>query len=427
MHSQQSSRRDFMKDSSLAAAGTAAASLAIAPHTYAAENNTLRVGLIGCGGRGTGAAVQALKADPNNKLVAMGEAFQDRLDSSLKNLKKHDKVGKKVDVPKERQFVGFDAYRHVIDHCDVVLIATPPHFRPIHLEYAAEKNIHVFAEKPVATDAPMLRRALEASKKIKANGKSLVSGLCWRYHKPKVETLKRVMDGAIGDIVTVETVYNSQGVWDPRKTREQCDSEMEYQMRNWYYYAWLSGDHICEQAIHSLDKMGWVLGGERPKVCWGVGGRQVRTAAEYGNIYDHFSLVYEYDSGVRGYHQCRHWKGTPGRVRDYVLGSKGTCDVFSHSISGENRWRYRGEAKNMYQAEHDELFKSIRKNEPIYNGDYMCDSTMLAIMGRMAAYTGEKVTWDDAWNSEESLSPEAYEWSDAPHREVPTPGVTELT
>jgi len=426
MNSPQPTRRDFVKDSTATAAGVAAASLAVAPRAYAGEDNTLRVGLVGCGGRGTGAAVQALKADPNNKLVALGEAFEDRLEKSLKRLQKHDDVGDRVEVPQERRFVGFDAYRHVIDQVDVVLLATPPHFRPLHMEYAAEKGVHVFCEKPVATDVPMLRRCQEASKKIRDNGKSLVSGLCWRYHKPKAETISRVMDGAIGDLVALETVYNSNGVWDPRKNRDECDSEVEYQMRNWYYYAWLSGDHIVEQAIHSLDKMGWVLGEKPPKVCWGVGGRQVRTGEEYGNIYDHFSVVYEYDNGVRGYHQCRHWKGTPGRVRDYFFGSKGTADVFSHSISGENRWRFRGDSKNMYQVEHDELFRSIRENEPIYNGDYMCHSTMLAIMGRMAAYTGEKVTWDDAWNSEQELRPEAYEWGDAPQRDVPTPGVTEL-
>ncbi len=361
-------RRGFVKQSTAAAAAAVAATqINLIPNAHAAGSDTLRVGLVGCGGRGTGAAQQALLADENTRLVAMGEAFQDRLDESLSNLKGLP-VADRVDVPKERQYVGFDAFKHVIDQVDVVLLATPPHFRPEHFAYAVEKGIHCFVEKPIATDGPGVRAVLQACEEAKKKNLSVVSGLCWRYYNPRRELMKRVKDGAIGDIVAIETTYNSGGVWDPRKGRDEVSSEMEYQMRNWYYYSWLSGDHIVEQAVHGIDTMDWAMGDEPPTQCWGSGGRQVRTDPKYGNIYDHFSIVYEYPNGVRGYHNCRHWRNTAQQVKDYILGAKGTADVFGKRISGAEKWRYRGPENNMYQTEHDELFASIRKGEPINNG-----------------------------------------------------------
>jgi predicted dehydrogenase len=339
-------------------------------------------------------------------------------------------VAERVDVPTERQYTGFDAYKAVIDQVDVVLLTTPPHFRPLHMAYAVEKGVHAFVEKPIATDAPGVRSFLASCEAARKKNLSLVSGLCWRYYHPRREAMQRVLDGAIGDIVAVETTYNSRGVWDPRKSRDEVGSEMEYQMRNWYYYTWLSGDHIVEQAVHALDTMAWALGDRPPLQCWGSGGRQVRTDPMYGNIYDHFSLVYEYPDNVRGYHACRHWANTDGRIKDFVLGSKGVCDVFgnpspgSPRISGPNAWRYRGPNSNMYQAEHDELFASIRSGKPINNGQYAADSTLLAIMGRMAAYTGKVITWEMALNSKENLGPAQYVWGDAPRQPVAHPGVT---
>jgi predicted dehydrogenase len=245
--------------------------------------------------------------------------------------------------------------------------------------------------------------------------------------------MKQVFDGKIGDIVAVETTYNSGGVWEPRKTREQCKSDMEYQMQNWYYYRWLSGDHIVEQAVHGIDTMAWALGDQPPLKCWGSGGRQVRTEERYGNIWDHFSLVYEYSNDVRGYHQCRHWRGAEQRVKDYVLGSKGMCDVFGNRISGENKWRYRGvedeasrRRNNMYQNEHDEMYAALRAGKPINNGDKAATSSLLAIMGRMAAYTGQVVTWEEAMQSTEQLVPDHFEWGAAPSHPLPRPGVTRL-
>jgi predicted dehydrogenase len=241
--------------------------------------------------------------------------------------------------------------------------------------------------------------------------------------------MKQVSDGAIGDIVAVETTYNSGGVWDPRRTREQCKNEMEYQMRNWYYYDWLSGDHIVEQAIHGIDTMAWALGDKLPEKCWAVGGRQARTEAKYGNIWDHFSVVYEYPHNVRGYHHCRHWPNTAVQVKDYVLGSRGTADVFGNRIEGANTWRFRSPGTkefNMYQTEHDEMFAALRAGKPINNAEQAGLSTLLAIMGRMAAYTGQVVTPEMALQSQESLVPSTFAWGDAPQRPVPVPGVTRL-
>ena len=413
MRDPQPTRRSFVKRSAAALGAVTAASRLLVPQAHAAGGDLLRVGLVGCGGRGTGAAEQALTADPNVKLVAMADAFSDRLEESLSALK-GSAVAAKVDVPKDRQYVGFDAYKQVIDQVDVVLLTTTPHFRPIHMAYAVEKGIHAFVEKPVATDAPGVRAFLESCEAAKKKNLSVVSGLCWRYDIPRRETMKHVFDGAIGDIVAVETTYNSNGVWDPRRTREQCGSEMEYQMRNWYYYTWLGGDHIVEQAVHGLDTMGWVMGDAPPLKCWGSGGRQVRTDPKYGNIYDHFGLVYEYPNNVRGYHQCRHWAGADNRVKDVILGSKGTCDVFDHVITGPNKWRYRGPKGNMYQTEHDEMFAAIRAGKPINNGEYAARSTLLAIMGRMAAYTGQVITWEMALNSKENLGPTEYAWGSSP-------------
>ena len=427
--SQSSSRREFLTGSTaaLAAASAAAASSLAVPMVHAGGSSTIKIGLVGCGGRGSGAAEEALKADSGTRLVAIADAFQDRIDDHLKSLKDLPAVASRIDVPKDRQYTGFDAYKNVIDQVDLVLLTTPPHFRPIHLAYAVEKGVNAFVEKPMAVDGPGLRKYIEACKQAQAKNLSLVNGFCWRYDGPRRETIKRVMDGQIGDIVAVETTYNSQGVWEPRKTREQCSSDMEYQMRNWYYYSWLSGDHILEQAVHGIDTMAWVMNDKPPVKCWGVGGRQARTDARYGNIWDHFSVVYEYPENVRGYHQCRHWVNTPAQVKDYVLGTKGTADVFGNAITGPNKWRYRGQKNfSMYQVEHDEMFAAIRAGKPINNGEKAAGSTLLALMGRAAAYTGEIITPDMILNSKEDLSPPRYEFGALATPPVPVPGVTKF-
>ncbi len=330
LESGSASRRDFLKGSTVVGAAVVSSGLYV-PMVHAAGSGTIKVGLVGCGGRGTGAAEQALTADSGTRLVAMGDVFADRLEDSLSALK-GSSVGSRVDVPKDRQYSGFDAYKQVIDQVDLVILTTSPHFRPMHLTYAVEKGVNSFVEKPMAVDGPGLRRFIQTCKDAKAKNLSLVNGFCWRYDAPRRETMKQVFDGKIGKVVAIETTYNSQGVWDPRKTHEQCGSEMEYQIRNWYYYCWLSGDHIVEQAIHGIDTMNWVMGEKLPVRCWGVGGRQSRTDPKYGNIWDHFSVVYEYPENVRGYHHCRHWVNTPTQVKDYILGSHGMADVFGNAI-----------------------------------------------------------------------------------------------
>ena len=419
------SRRNVLKTGA-AVLGSAVASSLNARVFAAGETKTLRVGLVGCGGRGGGAAVNALSADPNTRLVALGDAFKDRLERKLKSLK-NSGVGARVDVSPEHRYSGFDNYKHVIDAVDVVLLATPPHFRPEHLRYAVEAGKHVFVEKPVAVDGPGVRSVIESSAMAKSKGLSMVSGLCWRYHQGMRETFARVHDGTIGEIVALQCSYNSGGVWDPRKTREQCGSDMEYQMRNWYYYTWLSGDFNVEQHIHSLDKMGWAMKDQTPIRASGSGGRQQRIDSKYGNVFDHFNIVYEYANGVKAFARCRHLRGCANDVTDHIFGSKARVDVMRHRIydlQGKMIWRFKGRSKSMYQVEHDEFFASIRSGKPINNGDYMTKSTMLAIMGRMVGYTGKQLGWDQALNSKEDLRPKKYAWGDLAVAPVAIPGVT---
>jgi predicted dehydrogenase len=420
-----SSRRDFLKRTA-AAVGTGLAAQVALPAVHAAGSDTLRVGLIGCGSRGTGAAMQALHADPNVKLVAMGDLFQDHLEDKLGDLKSSD-VAAKVDVPRERRFVGWDAYKQVLTAgVDVVLLTTPPHFRPLHLKAAVDAGKHIFAEKPVAVDAPGARAVMSACAEAKKKGLSLVSGLCYRYERAKQETMKRVHEGAVGEIVALHCAYNTHGLW--HKDREPGWSDMEWQLRNWLYFTWLSGDHIVEQHIHSLDKMAWAMQDEPPVRATGLGGRQVRTSPKFGNIFDHHTVVFEYKNGVKLFSSCRQQNGTEVDVNDYVMGTKGTADVMKHQITGEHPWQYEGPREDMYQNEHNALFASIRSGKPIHNGDYMIKSTLMAIMGRMATYTGQVITWDEgeraALHSKEDLTPPRYEFGPMKVAAVARPGIT---
>jgi predicted dehydrogenase len=413
-------RRDLL------VSGTAAAVIGATPvlGRRGESREVLKVGLIGCGGRGTGAAAQALRADPNTKLVALADAFPDALENSLRTLSGTADIADRVDVTPENQFVGFDAYKGVIDNCDVVLLATSPHFRPLHVEAAVNAGKHLFVEKPVATDGPGLRRIWAACDKAKEQGTVLVSGLCYRYEFKKQETVKRIHDGAIGEITAMQTSYNTGGLW--HKGRKPEWSDMEYQMRNWLYFGWLSGDHIAEQHIHSLDKIAWTKG-SYPTKCVASGGRIQRTDEKYGNIYDHFNTTYEWEDGVRAFSSCRQISGAASDVSDWIYGTKGKANIQAARIWAAEDWRYRGDAPDdMYQNEHNRMFEAIRAGEVIHNGDYMCESTLMAIMGRMAAYTGASVTREAALNSELDLSPAAYEWSDLEMRPISIPGVTKF-
>jgi myo-inositol 2-dehydrogenase/D-chiro-inositol 1-dehydrogenase len=427
-----STRRSFLKTT---AAVSAAATLSQVPAVHAGGGSTLRVALIGCGGRGTGAAGQALRADENVKLVAVADAFQDKLDACLQRLQRDSAIAAKIDVPRERCFVGFDAYQQAINVADVVLLCAPPGFRPLHIEAAVRAGKHIFAEKPMAVDGPGVRRVLAMAEEARRRRLALGSGFCWRYHPAMRETVKRIHDGDIGDVTALHCNYLTGPIW--HRAREQGWTDMEFQMRNWYYYTWLSGDFNVEQHIHSLDKMGWVMKNEYPVRCYGVGGRQVRTGPEFGHIFDHMAVVYEWQNGARCFAFCRQQSGCHNETTDYIVGTKGKANLLGrgantpYTITGDKAWRYPAAEErrhDMYQLEHNELFASIRSGNLINDGDWMAKSTLLGIMGRMACYTGQVVTWDAALNSREDLTPpDGYRWDRAPAMPaVARPGVTPL-
>lgn len=418
-------RRNFLAGS---AAGAFAAAQLIQTSSAAQEAGSLRVGLVGCGGRGTGAAAQALNADKNVKLVAMGDAFADRLETSLKTLRAQEEITAKIDIRPEQCFTGFDAYQKVIDQCDVVLLATPPHFRPMHIAAAVKAGKHIFAEKPCAVDAPGVREVLASCEEAKRKKLAVLSGLCLRFSAGYRAMIKRIREGAIGEVRSLQANDFRGPIWV--KPRQPGWTDMEYHMRNWYYFTWLSGDFNVEQHVHMLDLCAWVMGDQYPVSAMGTGGRQARTGPEYGNIYDHHSVIYEYPGNVRLFATCRQQANTASDISATVFGSKGVAH-FSHRgsyIQTDKRERFEGERDNIYQIEHDEFFASIRADAPMNNGEYMSKSSLMAIMGRMATYTGQKITWDEAMNSQEDLSPASYDWNaQPPVSEIAVPGTTKLT
>lgn len=402
-------RRTFLKSTGAAMiGGTLAYNMGMVNSAFGASaSNTLKVGLIGCGGRGTGAAAQALRADPDVVLTAMGDVFADRLEGALKALKE-EVDEKKIKVDAGNRFVGFDAYKKVIDSgVDVVLLATPPSFRPDHMMAAIDAGKHVFSEKPVAVDAPGVRKVLEASRKAREKKLSVVSGFCYRYDFSNRAMFGKILDGTVGEIMAVTTMRYGGELWS--FPRQPGWTDMEYQMRNWYYYHWLSGDHIVEQAVHSIDLMAWVMGDKMPVKATGTGGRQVRVDPVYGNIYDHFAIEYEYANGAKGYHFCRQQNGCANRNTVEVFGNKGLARIAMGrpvlELSGRDNWEYKGEKNDMYQTEHNELFASIRNGKPMNDGEWMANSSMMAILGRDVAYTGQTITWDEAIKSEKTAGP----------------------
>jgi len=421
----QATRREFLVTS---AAAAVASSLTSSVH--AAGSDVIKVGLVGCGGRGSGAASQALKADKNVKLFAMADAFEDQLTKSLEALTKNSEIADKIDVAPERRFVGFDAYKEVIATCDVVLLCSPPGFRPMHLRATVDAGKHVFAEKPVAVDAPGVRAVLAACEDAKKKNLSVVSGLCLRYDNGFKETVRRIHDGAIGEVVTL--FANDYRSGRPSKTRQPDWSDMQWQMRNWYNFTWLSGDFNVEQHVHFLDVCAWVMKNEYPVSAMGMGGRQSLTGPEFGHIYDHFSIVYEYANGARFISNCRQQPGCKNDLSSQAYGTNGRAILSERkrglSIHSKTDWYFDGPQNFMYQTEHDELFASIRAGKPLNNGEYMAKSTLLAIMGRMAAYTGQQVTWEKALNSPQDLSPPKYDWNITLADPMPAvPGVTKFT
>ena len=432
-------RRDFIKSSAVIS-GALATSLPF-PHiaSGAPRSDKLKIGWVGCGGRGTGAANQALDADSNLEMWAMGDIFQDKIDSGLESLRKvQGKTPEKINVPKERQFTGLDAYQKVIDSgVDVVLLTTSPGFRPMHIKAAVDAGKHIFAEKPMAVDGPGVRSVMESIKKAKAKNLSIVDGFVWRWTHANRAAYEKIHGGAIGDILAIYSSYYTGAVDRyPKWNRQNTLTDLEWQIRRWYYFTWLSGDHVVEQAIHSIDKMMWAMKDVPPESVICTGGRQARAGepgGEYGHIYDHFSAEYKWESGVKGYHFTRQIDKCAQANTDQIFGTKGVYDGESggkrHVITrSENPWRYKapeGLNDNGYQTEHNEMYQGIRTGRPLNTGDRMISTTLAAIMARMSAYTGKEITWEMALNSKEDTFPKDIKWDmKLPVAPVAIPGRT---
>jgi len=389
-------RRTFLK-TSLAAGAALTTPLSLTRSAHAAGADGFRVGLIGCGGRGSGAAANAMNAGEDVKLVAMADLFEDRLAPARARLK--ELSPNQVQVDDDHLFHGFDAYKKVLESdVDVVLIAPASHFIPAHLGAAIAAGKHVFCEKPHALDVPGIKAVTGICEEAKQKGLAIVSGLCWRYDQAVRETMKRVHDGAIGEIIAVQENYVGGPYY--AKERDPQWSELEYQFQNWYHFNWLSGDQTAQQLIHSIDKASWVLGDVPPLKAWGMGGRQVCVDPKYGDQFDHHAVVFEYESGVRVFGFCRDIPGCYNGTTDVVFGSKGRAQMPSRCrIEGATQWEYRGEKASMYDLEHVELFQGIRTGKPVNNSSYMYTSTMLAILAQMVCYTGQEITWEKAMQS----------------------------
>ncbi|MEZ6067494.1 MAG: Gfo/Idh/MocA family oxidoreductase [Planctomycetaceae bacterium] len=405
---QTANRRDFLKTSgTVASIATLAAAFPASARAYADGDEILKVGLVGCGGRGTDAASNALSADPYARLTAMGDVFEDKLTFSHNTLQRHKQVGEQVKVDDAMKFIGTDAYQKVVDNVDVVLLCTPPGFRPEHFKYAVEAGKHIFIEKPMATDAVGVRSVRESVELSKTKPICVVAGFCWRYDYAKKALFERVLDGQIGDVTTVLGTYLTNPVrpMQPAHKRGENVSNLEWMLRNWYNFTWLSGDGLVEQACHTVDWLAWAKGDKPPASCTAVGGRQI--PAEGGNIFDHIEVNYVWDDGTRGFIAQRQISGCHNENSCYVLGTKGQANISKGNfITGENAWRYEGETPSMYEVEHRHLFSAIRNGEIVNDGDRMWNSTLMAIMGRMAGYTGQEITWQQALDSQEKLVPD---------------------
>jgi predicted dehydrogenase len=455
-HGQSSTRRTFLKATSAVVGGAVlGADARITRSAHIAGSDEIKVALIGCGGRGTGAAGQALATKGKVTLWAAADAFDSNLQAGLNSIKEQVKRGKRdadplfkdasVNVPKERQFVGLDAYRHAIESgADVIILATPPHFRPIHFEAAVQAGKHIFAEKPIAVDGPGVRRFMAANKEAKKKDLMVAIGLQRRHDPRYVETMKKIHDGAIGDVLFTRVYWNGGGLWVRTRANFASanghePSEMEYQVNNWYYFTWLSGDHIVEQHIHNMDVGNWIRADKHPVEAQGMGGRQVRTGKEYGQIFDHHFVEFTYDDGTKMYSQCRHIDGCVGEVREHAHGTKGTLDIDDGAIGGQidakgRKWQSQAKKVDNHHQEHHDLFAALRDGRTYNEGDYGADATMTAILGRMATYSGKIVKWDEALAKGIDLSPSAYDFGATPPAvpdengfyPVPVPGKFEV-
>ena len=416
----QITRRDFM-------AGTAVATAALASPNILAHGlrqDKIKVGLIGCGGRGRGAATNALDADEGVVIWAMGDVFEDHLNSARQTLEQKD--SDRMLVTDDRMFLGFDAYKAVIEQdVDYVILATPPGFRPEHFAAAIAGGKHVFMEKPVAVDAPGIRKVIRASMTARREGLAVVAGTQRRHQKTYLECIDRIHSGQIGDVVATYAYWNQGALW--MKPRDESWSDLEWQLRNWLYFTWLSGDHIVEQHVHNLDACCWAKDAY-PVKCMSLAGRQVRTLPAYGHIFDHFATEYEFEDGTKMQSQCRQIDGCKNRVAEHIVGTKGQSNAATR-ITGEKPWQFDGERPSPYMIEHRDLIASIRAADPLNEGILVAKSTLVAIMGRMSAYTGQEITWDQAFNSDETLMPPSDTLSfemDLDVAEVAVPGRTQF-
>jgi predicted dehydrogenase len=437
------SRRDFIRASSaLVAGGAVAGSLSLSRSAHAGGADTIRIGLIGCGGRGTGAAVDAIRGSGGTaKIVAMADVFDDQLQKSLRSLKS---LGEAFDVPKERQFTGFDGYQKVLEtEVDLVILATPPGFRPLHYDAAVKAGKHIFMEKPVAVDAPGVRKVLAATEESKKKNLLVQVGLQRRHEAKYIETIKLIQDGIIGDIILARAYWNGQTPWVRR--RQENATELEYQMRNWYYFNWICGDHIVEQHIHNLDVINWVMNGY-PVRGQGQGGCQVRKGKDYGETFDHHFIEFTYANGATMLSQCRHIPNCWNSVSEHVHGTKGYADISGskiYDLSGKMLHNFarlgsdgKGGGGSGHQYEHVDLFRDLRSGKTPNEGEYGALSTMTSIMGRMCTYSGAQLTWEEAINSNIVISPvekltsfndEAFVKPDADgFYALPVPGVTKV-
>jgi predicted dehydrogenase len=404
------------------AAAAAATGLSVARSAHAAGSDLIRIALVGCGGRGTGAATEALKTKANVKLVAMADAFQDYLDNSLRAIR--SRVGKeKVDVPKERQFVGLDAYQKAIAaDVDMVLLCGPPGFRPRQFEAAVKAGKHVFMEKPVATDAPGIRKIMAANAEAKKKGLAVAVGHHLRHEIKHKEAVPRIQDGILGKILFLRIYFNSSGVWN--RPRQPGQTEMQHQVRNWYYFTWLSGDHIVEQHVHDIDVANWIMKDRHPVQANAMGGRQVRIGPQYGEIFDHHSVEFEYPDGTRCFSLCRHIPGCWESFSEYAHGTKGYAHIEGHGpaelhVEGQPVMKWpRG--PDGHQLEMNDLFAALTSGKPYNEGDNGAIASMTAILGRMASYSGHVVKWEDAISSTLDLAPAEWTW-DAKPKSAPGP------
>lgn len=400
-------RRQFLKATTVAGSAAALGAMQLAPNVFAAGSDIIRVGMIGCGGRNTGAAAQALSADKGARLVAMCDIFMDRVKGKRQTLK--NQKGDQVTVDDDHCFAGFDGYKHVVESSDVVVIANAAKFHPLHAMTAIKAGKHVFVEKPHGIDPAGMKLMGATAELAKDKGLCLVSGLHSRYHAGYAETVKRIHDGAIGDIIAIEENFlRAPYVVIGRK---EGLSEVEWQCSTQYHFRWLSGDDVVQSLVHNMDRANWALQDAPPVKCHGLGGRSSMTEPIYGDVFDHHSVVYEYANGTRVYALCRTTNGCYNDSSSFVMGSKGTADITRCRITGENEWRWRGQC-NPYQVEHDVLFAGVRSGKAVNNGDYMVRSTMTTVMGQISCYTGKEVTWDQANKSDFYYPPKPQDCRD---------------